>query len=235
LDQIIPFLSSGLAVVIEGGDPSVRDARGFDGGRCPLADLQAFVERLLLARSPTSALALFVCIGHQLMAQAHIGLLRRSVREVAAIDALPRDAGCRALRLLRLACARIEEVGATLAVKKHGAVVADGWGHPEFAVARNAFGEVGARHLEPYEVPDTRSSSVPQELISAHEVTADEYEGVIDTTLRYERKVAITMFHSDEVNEEAMLFANWAYRVLHDALVPIRHIVAGSPLSWLIQ
>ena len=43
------------------------------------------------------------------------------------------------------------------------------------------------------------------------------------------------MFHSDEVNEEGVLFANWAYRSLHDAIVPYRHVIAGGPLSWLIQ
>ena len=37
------------------------------------------------------------------------------------------------------------------------------------------------------------------------------------------------MFHSDEVNEEAILFANWAYQLLHNALIPCRHIVANSP------
>ena len=28
---------------------------------------------------------------------------------------------------------------------------------------------------------------------------------------------------------------NWAYRSLHDAIVPYRHVIAGGPLSWLIQ
>ncbi|WP_293274700.1 MULTISPECIES: hypothetical protein [unclassified Microcoleus] len=28
---------------------------------------------------------------------------------------------------------------------------------------------------------------------------------------------------------------NWAYRSIHDALIPYRHLIAGSPLSWLIQ
>jgi len=42
------------------------------------------------------------------------------------------------------------------------------------------------------------------------------------------------MFHSHEVNKEA-LFANWAYRTIHDAIVPYRHIIAGNSLSWRIQ
>jgi len=43
------------------------------------------------------------------------------------------------------------------------------------------------------------------------------------------------MFHSEEVNKEAILFANWAYRTIHDAIVPYRHIIAGSALSLPIQ
>jgi hypothetical protein len=43
------------------------------------------------------------------------------------------------------------------------------------------------------------------------------------------------MFHSHEVKKEAILFANWAYRTIHDAIVPYRHIIAGKSLSWRIQ
>jgi hypothetical protein len=43
------------------------------------------------------------------------------------------------------------------------------------------------------------------------------------------------MFHSNQVNEEAILFANWAYRLLHDAIIPHRSILAGSQLAWLLK
>jgi hypothetical protein len=44
----------------------------------------------------------------------------------------------------------------------------------------------------------------------------------------------VEMFHSDEVNEEAILFANWAYKSLHDAMIPVRHALAISPAGWLL-
>ena len=50
-----------------------------------------------------------------------------------------------------------------------------------------------------------------------------------------ERELNIEMFHGDEVNEEAALFANWAYKLLHDTIVPIRYELAVSPLSWLLH
>ena len=50
-----------------------------------------------------------------------------------------------------------------------------------------------------------------------------------------EREVHVEMFHGDEVNEEAILFANWAYKSLHDAIIPIRHALAVSPAAWLLS
>ena len=69
----------------------------------------------------------------------------------------------------------------------------------------------------------------------AHALVADELEGVIDTMLKMERDLHIEMFHSDEVNEEAILFANWAFKLVHDTIVPIRYQIAVSQLSWLLN
>ena len=42
-------------------------------------------------------------------------------------------------------------------------------------------------------------------------------------------------FHSDEANKEAILFANRAYRTLHNRIAPARKRLAVSPLSWLLS
>ena len=236
LNQLIPVISSGLAIVMEGGNPSVRDPDSFAGANCSHRDMVEVTEQILLARSPTSAPALFICLGHQLAAQAHISLIRRAVTEVLGLDELFGDRNGKALRALQRVCQKIQTVGSTLTVRKqHDGVVAEGWNHPEFAVAANETKEVGHRQLLHYGSPDCETSHIPEDLIVAHEVAADEHEGVIDTSIAYEHELNIAMFHSDEVNEEAILFANWAYRLIHNALIPCRHIVASSPLSWLIQ
>jgi len=221
---------------VEGGDPSVRDPRSFDGAKCSHADLVRLMERILLARSPTSAPAILVCLGHQLAAQAHVSLIRRAVSAVLDAESLVGDPAGKALRALKRTCAHIKSVGQTLRVRKRQRrVVAGGWNHKEFAVAENEFKEFGHRKLQHYRSPDPETSGLPDDLVTAHAVTADQHEGVIDTTISYEHDLNIAMFHSDEVNEEAILFANWAYRMIHDALIPIRHLVANSPLSWLIR
>jgi hypothetical protein len=236
LERLMAVISSGIAIVMEGGDPSVRDSSTFGAAKCSHAELVRLTERILLARSPTSAPAILVCLGHQLAAQAHISLIRKAVAAVLDCEALVGDRQGKALRALERTCMQIRSVGESLAVRKRrGAVVADGWGHPEFAVAENEYKEFGHRRLQQYRSPDHESSGIPEELIAAHDVTADQHEGVIDTTIAYERALNIAMLHSDEVNEEAILFANWAYRLIHDALIPSRHLVANSPISWLIQ
>ncbi|MGQ9872329.1 hypothetical protein [Leptodesmis sp.] len=79
LEQLIPIIASGIAVVVEGGDLSVRDATPFADGKASLEELHRFTEQLLLSRSPTSAPAIFICLGHQLAAQAHIWLIQQAV------------------------------------------------------------------------------------------------------------------------------------------------------------
>ncbi len=114
-------------------------------------------------------------------------------------------------------------------------VVAQDWSGDQFAVSRNEIAEVGKTQLLPYQDPDHQETGLPLEIVHTHQLTADEFDGVIDTILEYERNVHISMFHSDEVNQEAILFANWAYKLLHEAIVPHRHVIAGSGLSWLMQ
>jgi hypothetical protein len=235
-ELVVPAITSGYAVVVEGGDPSTYDPSTWTSPACPREDMFALVEKLLISRSPTSAPALFICVGHQLAAECHIRLIRRAVQQVLSLTSLERDKDGKALRSLQEVCQRLEAMGKTLQVKKRdGRIVAESWNDEHFAVTRNESKEVGDRVLLPYQSPDGDALGIPWEIIHAHDVTADAHEGVIDTTIQYEHEVSISMFHSDEVNEEAILFANWAYRSIHDAIVPYRHIIAGSDLSWLIQ
>lgn len=233
---VVPAITSGYAVVVEGGNPSVYNPSDWTHPVCPRDDMFAFVEKLLISRSPTSAPAIFICLGHQLAAECHIRLIRRAVMEVLSITSLERDKGGKALKSLQEVCHRIEARGKTLKVKKRdGRVVAQSWHDAHFAVTLNESKEIGSRTLLPYQSPDADELGIPWEMIHAHDVTADAHEGVIDTTIQYESEISISMFHSDEVNEEAILFANWAYRSIHDAIVPYRYMIAGSQLSWLIQ
>ena len=227
-------LSSTMAVVFEGGDPSVHDLSSFDGTRANLDDLLGLVDALQLRRSAGSAPCVFVCLAHQLAAASHVRLIKRAVHEIINMESLPLDPERHALKALQRVSHRIFEIGEALrVVKVGGEVVAQSWNDSHFAVAPNEAVEVGSRTLLPYK-KRSLGNHIPGELFYTHELTADELEGVIDTMITFEREINVEMFHSDEVNEEAALFANWAFKTLHDTIVPIRHSLAVSPLSWLL-
>lgn len=86
LNKLIPLLTSGIAIVMEGGDPSVRDPGSFAGSNCSHADMVKLTEKIILGRTPNSAPAIFVCLGHQLAAQAHISLIRQAVDAVLNLE-----------------------------------------------------------------------------------------------------------------------------------------------------
>lgn len=231
--RLANVLSAGLATVVQGGNPSAYDPASFDGYTGTLEAMLELTDQLLLRRSTGSGPCVFICLGHQLAATSHVRLIRSAVEAVNDLRHLPLDPNGRALRALQRVCHRIASVGLELPVMKSGECVARGWDDPRFAVAPNEMIEVGPRRLLPYE--SVGCDHIPGELVDTHALIADELEGVIDTMLSQERELNIAMFHSDEVNEEAALFANWAYKLLHDTIVPLRYELAVSPLSWLLS
>ena len=233
-ERLSNILSAGIATIVQGGNPSVHDASSFDGGSASLDDFLALVELLLLRRSTGSGPSIFICLGHQLAAAAHVRLIRCAAQKLLELPRLPMDPDGRALTLLKRLCQRIVVLGESLPVVKRGTVIATGWDDPRFAVARNEEFEIGTRRLMPHFLHGDRSH-LPEELVLAHGLVADELDGVIDLVMTLEREVRVEMFHGDEVNEEAILFANWAYKSLHDAIVPLRHALAVSPASWLLS
>jgi hypothetical protein len=233
-ERLANVLSAGIATVIQGGNPSVHDPSSFNGANVGLDDLLSLVDQLLMRRSSGSGPSIFICLGHQLAAASHIRLVKRATREVLRLGRLPLDRDGRALATLQRLCRRISEVGGSLPIVKAGEVRAQGWDDTGFAVARNENVEIGTRKLLPYGRRGD-GNHVPEELHAMHSLIADELDGVIDVVMAIERDLHVEMFHGDEVNEEAILFANWAYKSLHEAIVPMRHELAVSPVAWLLS
>lgn len=232
--RLANVLSAGIATIIEGGNPSVHDPASFDGSNASLDDILQLTDEMLLRRSTGSGPCIFICLGHQLAAASHIRLIKRAVREVSNIVRLSLDKENRSLNALKRVCETISDIGQNLQVIKAGEVIADGWHDSAFAVAANEAIEVGTRKLLAYE-RRSGSEHIPDQLHTTHALVADELDGVIDTMIKMERDLNIEMFHGDEVNEEAILFANWAYKLLHDTIVPMRYELAVSPLSWMLS
>ncbi|MEM6751939.1 MAG: hypothetical protein AAF630_02960 [Cyanobacteria bacterium P01_C01_bin.38] len=237
LNSVVPILSSSMGVILEGGNASAHDSSQWTSSNISREGMLDLVEKLLLSRSPQSAPVIMICVSHQLAAECHVRLLKRAVQEILNTDTLARDIEGEALISLKSVVEKIQSLGENLKIEKRdGRIVAQGWDDANFAVVLNEDKEIGDRHLLPYRTPNAKNSIIPIELLEAHKIMAYEHEGVIDKMIQeHGRDVAISMFHYDEVNEEAILFANWAYFSLHNAIVPHRHIIAGSSLSWLLQ
>ena len=66
-----------LSSFVEGGHPSVKDPESFSNLNISLNDLLSFTEDLILSRGLKTAPSIFICLGHQLAAQAHINLIKK--------------------------------------------------------------------------------------------------------------------------------------------------------------
>lgn len=233
---LLQALSRCMAVVVEGGHPTVREADTFKACQWSLQDLQNLCEELIISRQSRTPPVVFICLGHQLAAQAHIHLIQKATRDILNCCESTLKENIHTLKGLLDTCKEIESIGRNLKIIKGGKdEIAHGWDDPQFAVGVNEIPEAGHCELVHYDHNKQHPSHRFSELILTHAVSSEEYDGIIEHSISYEKNLNIVMFHTDEVNEEAILFANWAYRKLHHALVPARKLVAISPLAWLLK
>ena len=94
---------------------------------------------------------------------------------------------------------------------------------------------MGHCELQHYSHSGDHPSSDFKRLLMKHDETSDRYNGIVEESISYEKNLNIVMFHSDEVNEEAILFVNWAYSRLHETLLSARRMLVLSELSWLLD
>ena len=233
---LLQVLSRSLAIIIEGGHPTVRDSSTFKDLKWSLVELQRLCEELIISRQSRTPPVVFICLGHQLAAQAHIRLIQKATAEIQRtyLDIFKEETYL--AKSLIDACNDICQVGETLAiVKDENNVIACGWNDPQFAVGINEIPEAGHCELMHYGNARMHSREDLSELLITHAVSSEEYDGIIENSISYEKNLNIVMFHTDEVNEEAILFANWAYRKLRSSLVPSRKIISVSSLAWLLK
>ena len=126
-DLMMNILRSSMAIVVEGGHPSVRDAKSFENSNISLVQLIELTEQLLLSRNHKSAPVIFICMGHQLVAQAHVNLIKKAVQNIKenlASIINPEDYKYQALISV---CNEIQSVGKKLKIIKENKEVANGW------------------------------------------------------------------------------------------------------------
>ena len=233
---LIQVLRKCLAVIIEGGHPTVREPSGFKNFNWSLLELQNLCEELIVSRQNRTPPVVFICLGHQLAAQAHIRLIKNATSEILNTFESLTQGNLYVAQSLINTCEEINEVGRNLKIIKNGRdEIAHGWNDSQFAVGLNEVPEAGHCELKHYNYDHQHPSQCFAKLLMTHAVSSEEYDGIIEHSISYEKNLNIVMFHTDEVNEESILFANWAYRRLRNDLIPIRKIIAVSSLSWLLR
>jgi hypothetical protein len=124
----------------------------------------------------------------------------------------------------------IHQFGEQITIRRDNRLIANGYRDTRFAVAPNEQREVGIRRLHPYRPLEY----LPEPLLKAHENTAATESGIIEDLIRID-DWDLAMLHGDEVNQEAILFANWALNTLQTELGAHKDAVAKSPHAWLLN
>jgi hypothetical protein len=221
------FLRSCRAVIVEGGRPSIYDPQSFTRNpRLPREEFLSLVESLLLNRMTGNAPGLFICLGHQAVGEALLRLIRRTTSDLRQLDDLEKATR----RALHDIATYIHQFGEQITIRRDNRIIANGYRDTRFAVAPNEQREVGIRRLHPYQPLE----NLPEPLLKAHEHTAATESGIIEDLIRIE-DWDLAMLHGDEVNQEAILFANWALNTLHGEFRSYRTEIASSPHAWLLD
>ena len=214
-ESIGEFFRSFRYVIVEGGRQSLYDSRSFteiSNGNFERNDYIHLLQSLILARNnPGSNPALFICLGHQGVAEAFkeflINLVEHSEELISKIA--KRDE--KASKEFEQIISSIKTQGNDLPViSRDDEIIAKGYTDQFFAVKRNELPEIGLKNLVKFK---PKNNKLPKPILTAYQEIIKLHTGVLEDLYSLE-SLDIVMLHGDEVNEEAILYFNWAFMQL---------------------
>ncbi|MHA1366335.1 MAG: hypothetical protein ACTSP5_07990, partial [Candidatus Heimdallarchaeota archaeon] len=165
------------------------------------------LQTLMLARSkPGSNPGLFLCLGHQGIAEALkdylIKLLKEKSKIVSSISKIDKEKS----KEFELLLEEITNIGLDIPViNNNNETVAKKYSDQYFAVKRNELPEVGLKQLAKY---SPSIDVVSADILKEYKMIAKYHTGILEDFYDLE-SLDIVMLHNDEVSEEAVLFFNW--------------------------
>lgn len=197
-------------IFVEGGRQSVYDPSSFDETLTQEKFLD-IIKSLALNRTSETAPAIYICLGHQAIVEA----LRRILIEIMDnatsiaedLRKIDKNLAEEFIKLIQ----QIHRKGSNIEVKDDmGITVAGGYRDPLFAVKKNEMPEIGIKTLAPYTPPE----EIDKEIIEAYKLVSEIGSGIIEDIITID-DINVALIHSDEANEEAILFLNYAYYNIH--------------------
>jgi L-asparaginase/Glu-tRNA(Gln) amidotransferase subunit D len=209
------FLRSFRYVIVEGGRQSLYDSKSFDqisNSKFTKKNYLHLLRSIMFSRSRSgSNPALFLCLGHQGYAEMLRDYVTTLVKEKNKIAKLLEQYDKKAMEHFLEIIEEINSVGTKIIVKRRNQeIVASSFTDQYFAVKQNELPEMGLKKLLVYK---PSKEVVPEELLKAYRKIAKLHVGLLEDFYELET-LDIAMLHGDEVNEEAVLFLNWALNLL---------------------
>uniref|UniRef100_A0A7S2UZS0 Uncharacterized protein n=1 Tax=Fibrocapsa japonica TaxID=94617 RepID=A0A7S2UZS0_9STRA len=195
--------------VFEGGHPDVYDPSSFHTDTASRDFLWLMYKRVLLARH-RSQMCIFICLSHQMVASSLVELVKDAICDLS-----------RASETVQQVVKEIEQVGNQIQVKKDfdgtEKVTAEGFKDEKFAVAPNQEKECELLEIYKFDPAKIATNFSPEleKCLDVHTKYAQENVGtqqeMMQKQLKNDDRCKIAMFHGNEVNWEAIVFANWAF------------------------
>jgi len=215
-------------VVFEGGGPNVFDETTFHQDKCPRSFLWQLYKRVLLQRHKSSV-QIFICLSHQLVASTLVELVKDAS---LALQGLPDEDAVEVGK-------KIKDVGKKIEIVKNKVVVAKGYEHQAFATANMEIVEKEVGEVELYrfkgdialkQVRPGNGNDEFEMCLKIHNAYGKQHSGVVKDMIKSYQdgdRVKVAMFHSVEVNCEAMVFVHFAL----DEICKIRDKIPQD--SWM--
>ncbi|RLI67899.1 MAG: hypothetical protein DRP02_12495 [Candidatus Gerdarchaeota archaeon] len=213
-ETIGEFLRTFRYVIVEGGRQSLYDEKSFEeisGGKFARADYLHLLKSLMQARQKTGAApALYLCLGHQgiaeMLKQELVNLLKKKEEILAKVKQVDEKSAEHLKEILE----KISSLAGKMVVKRRdGTIIAKDLQDEFFAVKQNELPEMGLKKMVRFEP----KKDLPAELLQAYKKVAKMETGLLEDYYSLE-SLDIVMLHNDEVNEEAILYFNWAFQLL---------------------
>ncbi|MFW9924452.1 MAG: asparaginase domain-containing protein [Candidatus Thorarchaeota archaeon] len=228
-ESIGQFLRSFRYVIVEGGRQSLYDVNSFTdiaSGNFEKKDYIHLLKSLMQSRNdPRSNPGLYLCLGHQGIAETIRDFIVQLISKSNDYYSLLSSEDTKIADEFQKILAKIELIGNEIVIKnRDDKIIANGFRDQYFAVKLNELPEIGLKKLVQYKPTKT----IPSTLIASYNKISKIQTGLLEDFHSLE-SLDIIMLHNDEVNEEAILFFNWALYLLSNFIKKYYSIFTKYP------